>query len=138
MYTITLIKRVVGGGGEGYRVDISKARKSTQRIMQLIKCTKKLQKEMGLKKNDISENEPKESCLGSWHANLIYIDGKKCVLFANDKTLFNFIVPNIPRVQIKELSKVFLISKNLPPSATKPQFWVPYQLQQPANAQAMF
>ena len=35
-------------------------------------------------------------------------------------------------------TKLFLISKNLPPSATKPQFWVPYQLQQPANAQAMF
>ena len=33
---------------------------------------------------------------------------------------------------------IYLISKNLPPSATKPQFWVPYQLQQPANAQAMF
>ncbi len=62
---------------------------------------------MGLKKNDISVNEPKEGCLGSWHANLIYIDGKKCVLFANDKTLFNFIVPDIPRVQIRELSKVF-------------------------------
>lgn len=75
--------------------------------MQLIKCTKKLQKEMGLKKNNISENEPKESCLGSWHANLIYIDGKKSVLFANDKTLFNFIVPNIPRAEIKKLSKVF-------------------------------
>lgn len=62
---------------------------------------------MGLKKNDISVNEPKESCVGSWHANLIYIDGKKCVLFANDKTLFNFIVPNISRAQIRELSKVF-------------------------------
>ena len=63
---------------------------------------------MGLKKNDISVSEPKESFLGSWHANMIYIDGKKCVLFINDKTLFNFIVPNVPRAEIRELSKVFI------------------------------
>ncbi|MCH8069036.1 MAG: hypothetical protein IID16_07215 [Candidatus Marinimicrobia bacterium] len=78
--------------------------------MQLIRCTKKLQKEMGLKKSDISENEPRESYLGSWHANLIYIDGKKCILFVNDKTLFNFIVPHISREQIRELSSIFKVN----------------------------
>ena len=78
--------------------------------MQLIRCTKKLQKEMGLKKSDISEDEPKESYLGSWHANLIYIDRKKCLLFVNDKTLFNFIVPDISRAQIKELSNIFRVN----------------------------
>jgi hypothetical protein len=78
--------------------------------MQLIRCTKKLQKEMGLKKSDISENEPKESYLGSWHANLIYIARKKCLLFVNDKTLFNFIVPDISRSQIKELSNIFRVN----------------------------
>ncbi len=55
----------------------------------------------------MSENVPSESCLSSWHVNLIYIDGKKSVLFANDKTLFNFIVPGIPRAQIKQLSIIF-------------------------------
>ena len=64
---------------------------------------------MGLKKNDISEDKPRESHLGSWHANLIYIDGKKCILFVNDKTLFNFIVPDISRAQIKELSSIFKV-----------------------------
>lgn len=73
-----------------------------EQIMSLIRCTKKLQKEMGLKKSDISQNEPSGSYLGSWHANLIYIDGKKCLLFVNDKTLFNFIVPDISREQIRE------------------------------------
>ena len=62
---------------------------------------------MGLKKSDVSENVPSESFLGSWHVNLIYIDGKKCLLFVNDKTLFNFIVPDIPRAQIKKLSSIF-------------------------------
>jgi hypothetical protein len=83
---------------------------TTGNNMQLIRCTKKLQKEMGLKKNDISTQEPDQGNLGSWHANLIYIDGKKCILFVNDKTLFNFIAPNVKRAEIKELSKLFKLT----------------------------
>ena len=75
--------------------------------MQLIKCTKKLQKEMGLKEADLVRHEPDVSLLGPWHANLIYLDRKKCVLFANDKTLFNFLVPDVARGQLKELDKLF-------------------------------
>jgi hypothetical protein len=75
--------------------------------MQLIRCTKKLQKEMGLKKPDLLDEEPRFSYLGSWHANLIHIDRRKCILFVNDKTLFNFIVPDVSRVKIKELSVLF-------------------------------
>jgi len=75
--------------------------------MQLIRCTKKLQKEMGLKKADLHEAEPASSCLGSWHANLIHIDRRKCVLFVNDKTLFNFIAPDVTRAQIRELDVLF-------------------------------
>jgi hypothetical protein len=76
--------------------------------MQLIRCTQKLQKEIGLKKSDLAKSEPEFSFLGSWHANLLHIDRKKCVLFVNDKTLFNFIVPDVNRTLIKELSKVFV------------------------------
>lgn len=65
---------------------------------------------MGLKKSDISEIEPNESYLGSWHANLIFISGKKCLLFVNDKTLFNFIVPDISRTQIRDLSSIFRVT----------------------------
>lgn len=65
---------------------------------------------MGLKKNDIFERDVDDSYLGSWHANLIYIDGKKCVLFVNDKTLFNFIIPDISRAQIRDLSSIFKVN----------------------------
>jgi len=75
--------------------------------MQLIRCTQKLVKEMGLKKAELSTIEPKFSYLGSWHANLLHIDGKKCVMFVNDKTLFNFIAPNVKRKEIKNLSSMF-------------------------------
>jgi hypothetical protein len=62
---------------------------------------------MGLKPSDLCTEEPHFSYLGPWHANLIYINRRKCVLFANDKTLFNFIVPDVPRATIKELDKLF-------------------------------
>ena len=78
--------------------------------MQLIHCTNKLQEEMGLEKADLCEVLPKFSYLGSWHANLMYVGGKKCILFANDKTLFNFIAAGVSRAQIRNLGDMF---KNL-------------------------
>ena len=97
---------------------------------------------MGLKKGDLSENEPGESYLGSWHANLIYIDGKKCLLFVNDKTLFNFIVPDIPRAQIRELSNIFkvtlecVLSDEDTPERVKAQIMSEYELIQYANTRS--
>jgi hypothetical protein len=75
--------------------------------MQLIRCTKKLQKEMGLSANNLCNLPTENSFLGPWHANLIYIDRKKCVLFVNDKTLFNFIIPDLLRDQIRSLDTIF-------------------------------
>jgi hypothetical protein len=75
--------------------------------MQLIRCTRKLQKEMGLKQSDLRAEEPRFSYLGAWHANLIHIDRRKCVMFVNDKTLFNFIAPDVSKVQIRELDVLF-------------------------------
>ena len=62
---------------------------------------------MGMKKSDLVENSPSFSYLGQWHANLVYISRRKCVLFANDKTLINFIVPDVPRSEIRELGVMF-------------------------------
>lgn len=59
-------------------------------------------------KADLVEEEPVFSYLGSWHANLIHIDRRKCVLFVNDKTLFNFIAPDISRGQIRSLANLFI------------------------------
>lgn len=75
--------------------------------MQLIRCTGKLQKELGLKKSDLQESEPHFSFLGQWHANLIYIDRRKCVVFVNDKTRFNFIECDVTRSYLREMAKWF-------------------------------
>ncbi|MFQ5644026.1 MAG: hypothetical protein ACE5FQ_10055 [Thiogranum sp.] len=76
--------------------------------MQLIRCTKRLQKEMGLKQSDLCDEEPCFSYLGPWHANLVHIDRRKCVLFVNDKTLFNFIAPDVSRETIRDLDRLFI------------------------------
>lgn len=75
--------------------------------MALIRCTAKLIKEMGLKSSDLVENQPKSPVLGQWHANLISINRRKSVLFVNDRVLVNFIVPDVPRAQIKKLDVMF-------------------------------
>ncbi|MHB1463831.1 MAG: DUF6933 domain-containing protein [Thermoleophilia bacterium] len=75
--------------------------------MQLIGCTKKLQKEMGLGVKDLVTLEPENSGLGPWTTNLIFINRRKCILFVNDKTLFNFLVPDMLRQHIRELDKMF-------------------------------
>ena len=62
---------------------------------------------MGLKQSDQCAEEPHVSYLGPWHANLIHIDRRKCVLFVNDKTLFNFIAADVSKAQIRELDKLF-------------------------------
>lgn len=75
--------------------------------MQLIGCTKKLQKELGLDAKDLATFEPDDSGLGPWTANLIFMNRRKCILFVNDKTLFNFLVPDVLRKQIRELGCMF-------------------------------
>ena len=62
---------------------------------------------MGLKKADLITQEPDEATLGSWHANLLFINRRKCVLFVNDKTLFNFIIPDLKRENIRQLDTLF-------------------------------
>jgi hypothetical protein len=76
--------------------------------MPIIRCTKKLQREMGLRPADLSMAEPASSPLSSWHANLIFIGRRKCVIFVNDRTLFNFIAPDVRRAEIRNLSEIFL------------------------------
>jgi len=79
--------------------------------MTLIRCTKKLQKTLGIKSSDISEDIVDSLTFGSWYANQIEINGSQGILFVNDKTLFNFIVPELHKnqaYQLKESFKSFL------------------------------
>jgi hypothetical protein len=58
--------------------------------MQLIRCTKKLQKEMVLKQSGLCNEEQRFFCLGPWHANLIHIDRRKSVLGSMNDLAFHY------------------------------------------------
>ena len=75
--------------------------------MQLIHCTTKLQKEMGLKKADLCEVALGYSYLDPWHGNLFLVDCRKCVLFVNGKKVFNLIPADVSRAQIRDLGGLF-------------------------------
>ncbi len=62
---------------------------------------------MGLKPHDLVQADEQTSDLGGWYANLLLIDRRKCVLFVNDKTLFNFLVPAVTKPEIKQLGVMF-------------------------------
>jgi hypothetical protein len=61
-------------------------------LMQVIHCTKKLLIELGALGSKIP-SEPATKFFGPWHANLIRIERRKCILFTNDRTLYSFLVP---------------------------------------------
>ena len=76
--------------------------------MPIIQCTEKLRKEMALKNASLAVVQVGDPVLSSWHANLVIIARKKCVVFVNDKTRFNFIVTDVSRAHLRELGNIFL------------------------------
>ena len=65
-----------------------------------------------------------------------FLDGTQAIVFSvpgNKTARYDFIQTTLKQFHYRALNKRqkgILISKDLPLIATKPQFWVPYQLQQ--------
>jgi hypothetical protein len=69
-----------------------------------IQCTQKLLKEVGQEYTGaILPTVP----LGDWHANLILLDRRKCVLFTNDLTRYSFMVAGLKKPDFKMLDELF-------------------------------
>ncbi len=64
--------------------------------MQVIHCTKKLLTELGALGSKIPP-EHAYGFFGPWHANLIRIERRKCILFTNDRTLYSFLVAGVKK-----------------------------------------
>lgn len=75
--------------------------------MLVLRCTKKLQTALKLKKTDLVDASVETSNFCSWHLNLIEIDGRPCLLVANDQTLFNFLIANVPQLDATQLIQLF-------------------------------
>ena len=67
----------------------------------LIHCTQKLLAEIPGGLIDPSESGE------SWHANLLRIDRRKCVLFTHDATLYSVFVPGLKKPEFEHLDDVF-------------------------------
>ena len=69
----------------------------------IIRCTQKLIKELRIKPADVEALNP----IASWHANLLRIDRRKCVLFTHDQSLFSVFVAGLKRPDFDRLDEVF-------------------------------
>lgn len=67
----------------------------------LIHCTQKLLAEIPDRRIDPSTTGE------SWHANLLRIDRRKCVLFTHDATLYSVFVPGLKKPDFEQLDEVF-------------------------------
>jgi Domain of unknown function (DUF6933) len=72
--------------------------------MAILRCTQKLLSELKLRPSD-SIQQPDE--LSSWHANLLRIGRRKCVLFTHDTTLYSFFIPGLKKPDFENIREVF-------------------------------
>ena len=72
--------------------------------MAVIQCTQKLIKELKVAPvmTDITGG-----VLSLWHANLLILDRRKCVLFTNDQTRYSFLVPGLKKPDFSFLGEYF-------------------------------
>jgi len=76
--------------------------------MRIIHCTQKLLKEIG--NPSLVDILADTEGIGNWYCNLIRIDGKKCLLFTHEKTLYSFLIPNVKKTNLKNIVDEFLVN----------------------------
>lgn len=75
--------------------------------MGVIRCTRRLLSELQVKSGDDSGQS---TGFSGWHANLLRIDRRKCVLFTNDKTLYTFLVTGMKKPEFENILEVFRLN----------------------------
>lgn len=74
--------------------------------MQLLQCTQKLLQQLDRKPTQ--NVQPLKTTLGGWHANMFFMDRRKCVLVTNDSTLFTLFIPYLTKKDFQSFELVFL------------------------------
>ncbi len=72
--------------------------------MLTLQCTQKLLKKLNTDISPVKDTDP----ITLWHANLLTLDRRKCVLFTNDKTRYSFLVPGLKKPEFQILGEIFL------------------------------
>jgi hypothetical protein len=83
--------------------------------VQIIHCTKKMLNELEAWPSGSVVPEPLSGFLGPWHANLIRIERRKCLLLTNDRTLYSFLIPGAKKKDLGNFQELFVLhlKKNL-------------------------
>lgn len=76
--------------------------------MLLIRCTKKLLDEISIKAPESITNNSNSFFFQNWHANLLRVSRRKCVLFTNDQTLYSFFAPALKKKHFQNLEHIFM------------------------------
>ena len=75
-----------------------------QRFMMLpvmLRCTAKLLTLLGVSSRELADVEPRDT---DWYANLLWIDRRKCVLFAHADTLFTILAADVRKADLAPLA----------------------------------
>jgi hypothetical protein len=72
--------------------------------MLTLQCTQKLLKELKIDLSPVKDTDP----ITLWHANLLTLDRRKCVLFTNDQTRYSFLVSGLKKPDFQRLGEIFL------------------------------
>ena len=76
--------------------------------MLQLRCTKKVQKEFGLRPGELAEVKSGGSLLGDWYINIFTVDRRKTLIFMNERTLLSFIIFGVKKSNIKKMPEIFL------------------------------
>lgn len=67
----------------------------------MLRCTAKLSNLLGVRPKDLAVVEPSDA---DWYANLLWLDRRKCLLFAHANTLFAILVAGVRKADIVPLA----------------------------------
>ena len=76
--------------------------------MLQLRCTAKVQKELGIKPSELAEVKAGDSLLGNWYANIFTVDRRKTFIFMNEKTLLSFIIFGVKKSNVKKTPEILL------------------------------
>jgi len=68
--------------------------------------SRKLEKLVANSLSQVTESE-NDNALGSWNANIFYVDRKKCWMITNSTTFYTLILEDITNKEVKHLTEIF-------------------------------
>lgn len=77
-----------------------------------LRCTGKVQKQLGIKPSELSEIKEPDSTLGNWYVNITTIDRRKTFLFMNESTLLSFMLYGVKKSNSSRIHEIFLKALN--------------------------